>query len=188
MKATTWLTAAMAAVIAAGILLACTPTGQALSDEQISLRKEDMLATTDAPPLNYAGKDPGENRILERSFFGAPPMIPHVVEVHGVSAEVNDCLDCHEKGDKDTPGLSTSHRIKPRFKVWERAQAREGMVTTLVGYDKADVVSGTRYDCLLCHAPQAADTPALVGNTFESKTPGDATPDVLDQLNSVGKF
>lgn len=185
-----WSTMAMVALLGlvALSLLACAQAVQSFGDDQISLRREDPLKTTVAPKLVYAGKEAGENQKLPRAFYGAPPMIPHSVAETELTVKTNDCLDCHGEADKDTPGMPPSHRIKSQFKDSKRAQAQQGMVTTFTGYGKADVVSGSRYNCLLCHAPQAANTPELIGNSFQGVTPKAQQKDVLDQLNSTGKY
>ncbi|MEE8436269.1 MAG: nitrate reductase cytochrome c-type subunit [bacterium] len=183
----TFMTAFLAAIFSAAILV-FAQAAKTFGDEEISLRREDPLKTTLAPKVEYAGKEPGENRKLARSFFGAPPMIPHSVRDTELNLETNDCLECHGDPDEDTPGLPPSHKIKAKIKVWKRSQAKQGMVTTVTGFTKVEVVNGSRYDCMLCHAPQAANIPELVGNGFEGPMPKHPRKDVLDQLNSAGKF
>jgi nitrate reductase cytochrome c-type subunit len=178
----------LAAAGLATLLLACSAAMQPLSEEEISLRKESLHQTTAAAGPEYAGKDPGENKAYPRAFYGAPPMIPHNLADMEFSADANDCLDCHEEGDADTPGLPPSHRMKARFEILDRAAARDGLVTRVSEYVKVDVVSGNRYDCMLCHALQAANATELVENTFTPVKPADAQQDILDNLNRGGKF
>ena len=168
------------------LILGCTQAAAPLDDSQISLRQADLLTTTEPAPLRFAGADPGENKKLERGYFGAPPMIPHSIADAVISLGTNDCVDCHEEGDEDTPGLPPSHKLKPRIEVLSRAQAHQGQVTRVAGYDRVEAYSANRYDCLLCHAPQAADTPPLVDNTFIFEKPTDTQKDSLEGLRSVG--
>ena len=178
----------VAAALLALLLLACTQALQPVGEEDISLRREGLQQTTSAPGPVYAGKDPGENKTYARAFYGAPPMIPHNLTDMQVGADTNDCLDCHEEGDEETPGLPPTHRMKGRFDILARAEARNGQLTSLKEFVKVEVVSGNRYDCMLCHAPQAENVGNLVENTFTPVKPGDAQQDVLDALNAGGKY
>ncbi len=185
---TRWTRAARL-ILAAGALavLACAPAATSLTDAEVSLRPEDPLQTTTPIPVVYPGKDPGENKALERAFYGAPPMIPHTVADNLVSADANDCLDCHGDADEETPGLPPTHRIKAQITVHERAMAKGGLTTTVSSFGKAEIVAGSRYDCMLCHAPQT-DAKALVDNTFRAEQPPGAKQDALDYLNAVGPY
>ncbi len=62
------------------------------------------------------------------------------------------------------------------------------MVTRVVGFTRAEVVSGSRYDCMLCHAPQAEGIAPLVDNSFQPVEPRDKQKDILKKLNASGKF
>jgi nitrate reductase cytochrome c-type subunit len=188
MKAHILVLMALGGMLLAVLLLACTPVLEPVGEEEISLRKEGLQQTTDAPGPVFAGKDPGENKAYARAFHGAPPMIPHNLNDMEVGANTNDCLDCHEEGDKDTPGLPPSHRMKGRFDILSRANARNGQVTSLKEFVRVEVVSGNRYDCKLCHAMQAENAGSLVENTFTPVKPADAQKDILDALNAGGKF
>ncbi len=169
-------------------MLACTGTTQPLSDEDISLRREGLARTTEAPAPVYAGKEPGENKVYTRAFHDAPPMVPHSVADMELTAGANDCLDCHEEGDEDTPGLPPSHRIKAKAEILSRAAVRSGQVTRISSFVKVRVVAGNRYDCRLCHAPQAENAPNLVDNIFAAVELEDSRKDILDNLNEGGKF
>jgi len=169
-------------------LLACTSSAGPIPDEQVSLRREDPLALTASPAPEITAKDPGENTRFQRAYFGAPPMIPHRIDGQAIRSDANDCLDCHEVSDEDTPGIPPSHHVVVRFDVLTRAKARHGMTTAFAGFAKADTVAGSRYNCLLCHAPQVGNAQPLVPNSFVSTTPKDAHKDVLQQLNSEGAY
>lgn len=174
--------------LAGGLLLACSQTGGPVPDEQISLRAANPLQMVSPPPAQFPQQDPGGNPLLPRAFYGAPPQIPHGIKDMEISANANDCLDCHLSGDKDTPGIPPSHRIKVEYRIVPHAQAVDGSTTVLVGPDKAEMVSGTRYDCVLCHVQQAKESPPLVRNDFQSVKPTDARPDALAPLKSNGRY
>ena len=179
----------LTALALGGWLLACSQAGAPVADTELSLRKGDLVNEPGTQPMVYAGKDPGENTLLARGFAGAPPMIPHSIEGQDVTAKANDCLDCHDaKGSKDTPKLPATHFIKVRMKTEGRETAKTGLLIRFDGYYKVGTVSGSRYDCLLCHAPQAADSEPLVGNSFVNAPVKNAQVDTLDALNQEGEF
>lgn len=178
--------------LVAGIALACSGTGPTMQapvpDEDVSLRREGLQELTQSMAPQYPARDPGGNARLERAYYGAPPMVPHVVELGSVTAGGNDCLDCHEVSDEETPGIPPSHRVKALFQVVSRAQARGGMTTVFERFAKAKVVAGNRYDCMLCHVPQSSNAAPLVGNTFQPSEPADAHEDDLRPLATVGDY
>lgn len=99
----------------------------------------------------YAGKDPGSQKTIARTFIGQPPLIPHTVEdFPAITLEENPCLICHgpeNYKDVNAPKAGDSH-----FKD------RDGKTLT--------DVSPARHQCTACHVPQA-DTRPLVQNTFK---------------------
>ncbi len=174
--------------LAASVVLAGAGSAGRLSDEDISLRREGLLELTTPPPVVYELEEPGQSKRLARSYYGAPPLIPHAVAGLAIALRSNECLDCHEEGDADTPGLPPSHRVKALFRVVPRDEAQHGATTVFDGFAQAERVSGNRYDCLLCHVPQATGAPELVRNDFKPAQPKDAHTDNLEPLDSVGQY
>jgi nitrate reductase cytochrome c-type subunit len=99
---------------------------------------------TGAPGVNaYTEDAPGSSSVLPRPYPLAPPLIPHSVEGMAVTRSANDCLTCHLDGMEVGEGhratkVPPSHHTNPYKK-----ETKSGEVT------------GTRYNCLQCHAPQA---------------------------------
>ena len=185
---TSWYMLPIALALGGG-LLACTQAGRSIADTELSLRKGGLESEPGTPPVVYAGKDPGENTLLARGFAGAPPMIPHSIAGQEVTAKANDCLDCHDaQGSKDTPALSPTHFIKVRMKTVPREAVPSGAVTHFEGFYRVSTVSGSRYDCLLCHAPQTTDAGTGVGNSFVAMPVKNAAVDSLEALNPEGEF
>ena len=83
-----------------------------------------------------------------------------------ITSGSNDCLDCHHpdntSGEEDAP-LPESHF---QAAVMAKGQPGEAMVWKVQGYKKGDDVAGTRFNCTMCHTPQAMNV----------KTPGSLLP------------
>ncbi len=69
-----------------------------------------------------------------------------------------------------------------------RASVSQGQVTRFTGFYKVKEISGNRFDCMLCHAPQAENASPLVQNDFSAEDPKSAMADTLKALNEEGKF
>jgi cytochrome c-type protein NapB len=132
------------------ILLASLLTvvvGCASYEPLVSMRGADVAAADKAPgELAYAGKRPGTQPIIARTFSTQPPLIPHAVDnFDEVTLTENQCLDCHGPANyvkKTSPKLGDSH-----FQT------------------ATQVVDPSRHNCTSCHVPQV-DAPALVENRF----------------------
>jgi cytochrome c-type protein NapB len=106
----------------------------------------------------YDDGDPGDGKLLERAFPGAPPQIPHTVDdMLPILAEDNECLNCHHpenaESKKDSP-LPESHFEKPMMGKGGKGSA---MVWVVKGYEDHPDQFSQRYDCVMCHAPQATN-------------------------------
>lgn len=112
-----------------------------------SMRGTDVTAADAAPETKaYAGKRPGTQSLVARTFAQQPPVIPHAVDnFDEVTLTENQCLDCHGPDNyvkKNSPKLGDSH-----------------FVAATKAFD------ASRYVCTSCHVPQV-DAPALVENRF----------------------
>lgn len=130
----------------------------------VYFRDADLGAMSAQALEEYGDADPGEAGRLARRLKGAPPQILHTVEgMLPITSGSNDCLDCHHPdnaaGEEDAP-LPESH-----FEVAVMGKGRPGepMVWKVQGYRKGDDLSGARFNCTMCHAPQAMNV----------KTPGE---------------
>jgi cytochrome c-type protein NapB len=132
------------------ILLASLLTaivGCASYEPLASMRGTDVAVADPAPAAKeYAGKRPGTQPVVARTFSTQPPVIPHAVDnFDEVTLTENQCLDCHSLENyvkKNAPKLGDSH---------------------FVAATKTFDVS--RHNCTACHVPQV-DAPALVENKF----------------------
>ena len=119
-----------------------------------SLRGADV-PVADAAPASlaaYAGKKPGLQQPIARTFVGQPPMIPHAIDnFNEINLEGNQCMECHspEKAkEKRAPKVGDTHL---------RMVEKDGK------FGKELIM--TRYQCDSCHTPQI-DAAPLVENVF----------------------
>ncbi|MDH5265775.1 MAG: nitrate reductase cytochrome c-type subunit [Betaproteobacteria bacterium] len=128
-------------------ILALTATAQqksqAVDDRQFSLNKGSVFEA--ATPASFEFQD-GAKTTRPLHGSGMPVMISHTVDDDlPITAEKNGCVRCHTatgKKVRGAPPVPSSH-------------VAEG--------DKPSV-AGKRWNCMLCHAPQA-DVKPLVANT-----------------------
>ena len=142
--------------VIAGLILLQPALAQQSASRVQTLRGADAAATDQAPPERpYAGKSPGSQKTVARTFSTQPPVIPHSIEgFDEVTLHSNPCLSCH--GPENYKNVKAPKTADSHFKD------RDGKVLT--------EVSAARYQCTACHVPQANAKP-LVANTFR----GDAT-------------
>jgi len=134
------------------IVASCLTSLVFAADATTSMRGTDVAAPSHAPAAkDYAGKRPGTEAPVARTFSTQPPVIPHAVEnFDEITLEENQCMDCHSAATyekKKAPKIGDSHFID-----------REGK--------KHAEATGGRYNCVQCHVPQV-DAPPLVDNTFK---------------------
>lgn len=164
---------------AAIFMVGCSAT-QTVSEESLGLRKTSLYTESDAMPVKteYSKKAAGESQIIARAFENAPPMIPHTVDgMLPITINNNACTGCH------VPGVAESMNATPipqshftNFRP-DTSLASNGMITkegkTVVNTSdfktvgkKTAMVSGTRFNCSQCHAPQSmSEAPA---NEFQA--------------------
>jgi nitrate reductase cytochrome c-type subunit len=122
----------------------------------------------------YGDADPGDAGTLQRAFETAPPQILHTVEdMLPITSGSNDCLDCHHPEnttDEEDYPIPDSHFQEA---VMAKGQPGEAAAWVVQGYKKADDVAGTRFNCTMCHTPQAMNvkTPRTL---FPDEKPKDA--------------
>jgi nitrate reductase cytochrome c-type subunit len=123
----------------------------------IYFRDADLGVMSSQALAEYGDADPGDAGTLQRAraFETAPPQILHTVEdMLPITSGSNDCLDCHH------PENTTDEEDFPL------PESQEAMAWKVQGYKKGDDVAGTRFNCTMCHTPQAMNV----------KTPGSLFP------------
>lgn len=140
----------VAATLAALLITSCAAT---TAQKPQGLRSSQIQEPDAAPAiLEYAGKKPGEQGNIARTFEQQPPLIPHTADAMKLNFKTNQCLDCHDRPfykEEKAPKIGDSHYTDGDGKVMTR-------------------ISMARYNCNLCHVPQV-NAPPLVANTFSSE-------------------
>jgi cytochrome c-type protein NapB len=121
--------------------------GCASYEPLVSMRGTDVAAADAAPAAkDYAGKRPGTQPVIARTFSTQPPVIPHAVaNFDDINLTENQCMDCHGPDNfvkKNSPKLGDSHFVAA-----------------------GKTFDPSRHICTSCHVPQV-DAPALVENRF----------------------
>jgi cytochrome c-type protein NapB len=121
-----------------------------------------LLALTEQDLPVYPDTPTGESALLPHDFPDAPPLIPHTVEdMYPITLDENECLDCHDPENaisKEDVPLPESHF---QAAVMGKGGPGDPMIWVVKDYKKIKDVVGARYNCDMCHTPQAenVDTP-----------------------------
>jgi cytochrome c-type protein NapB len=154
-KPTLWILVLLAPVFTLG---ADAPEKEVDDGIDVYFRDVDLSALSAQDLEVYMGEDPGESTLLDRAFPDAPPQISHTVEdMLPITRGSNDCMDCHhpdQATDEDDLPLPDSHFERPVMTSGEKGEA---MAWKVKGYQKGSDVAGTRFNCTMCHAPQATN-------------------------------
>lgn len=138
-----------ASLLAALLVASCASTP---AEKPQGLRLSAIPAADAAPEiLAYAGKTPGEQEKIVRSFEQQPPLIPHKAEGMRIDFKLNKCLECHDRPNykkEEAPKIGDSHY-----------KDRDGK--------ELSQISMARYNCNQCHVPQV-NAPPLIANVFKS--------------------
>jgi cytochrome c-type protein NapB len=167
-----WLVAILVAALVQGAFLgACAGTkgedsgkdttrsaATGPDDINVFFRTASLGSLSDQGLPEYPEADAGESTKLGRDFPDAPPQIPHAIEdMYPITLAGNDCLDCHHPenaiGADDVP-LPESHFQEP---VMGKGDGQSPMVWVVKDYAKTQDVAGARFNCNLCHTPQATN-------------------------------
>lgn len=133
--------------------LAVTVVACASTSAPFATLRDTSVNTPDAAPLEktYAGKQPGKDAPIARTFVGQPPLIPHTVENFDITATENDCLECH---------------IDTEFKGKKMPSIKSHLVKTSDATSEPQL-NMLRWQCNNCHVAQV-DAKPLVGNDFKT--------------------
>ncbi|RUM30269.1 MAG: nitrate reductase cytochrome c-type subunit; periplasmic nitrate reductase electron transfer subunit [Aquifex sp.] len=142
-------------------ILACSVASssqQAISPEELGIRKAPVEKEVVAPPkVEYPKAPPGQAKRFQRAYENAPPLIPHSIEgMFPITLKNNACLGCHMPDVAKQVGATP---LPPTHFI-DFYNLPKGKILKLSDVDKA------RWNCLLCHRPQANVKP-IVKNLFK---------------------
>lgn len=130
---------------------------------RVWFRDADLMELTAQELPVYLDSEPGESDLIERAFPGAPPQVPHTVEdMLPITADDNECVECHHPdnvtGEEDMP-IPDTHFERP---VMAAGGPGNPMQWVVERYEKDQDLFGARFNCTMCHTPQATNvrTPA----------------------------
>jgi cytochrome c-type protein NapB len=121
------------------------------------IRKTSLNSGSENLPVvkyNAPAPIPGQVKPYKKSYFTAPPMIPHsIAGMVPITKNRNMCLNCHLPQNAKKLGVTP---MPP-----------DHFVDNFEGGKKVRRVAGSRWFCTTCHVPQA-NIPLAVENKFES--------------------
>ena len=160
-------TAILICLLTAGATLTAAQA-EPVADDALGLSKTSVFDVPAPSAYDFSGSAPGAgNELFIRSYDQAPPQIPHsVVGLLPVTMQNNMCVGCHVQpgmlGKEVVKGMPVpvpaSHYEKPAF-----GKAEAGLDPG----KKDQQLSGSRFVCTQCHAPQAKVDP-LVQSNFDT--------------------
>lgn len=190
-------------IAAAGVLftVGCTASKSVntMSEESIGLRNSSLYTEnkTVADKTNYSKVAAGASTKIKRAFENAPPMIPHDVEgMLPITINYNACTGCHEPAvapSMNATPIPKSHYtdFRPSTSLSKDGKiAKEGKEVEntsdfkTIGKSLA-TLSGTRFNCSQCHAPQS-DSKIVPKNEFEADFRGtdlNSKSNLIDNMN-----
>jgi len=153
-----------------------------VSEESLGLRKVDLYSEDTVMPdeTKYSKSYAGSGKIINRAFQDAPPMIPHDVDgMLPITINNNQCTSCHMPevaSSMNATAIPASHftNFRPDTTLSSDGEiVKNGKVIDNTSSSKLEHVtikkmnslSGARFNCSQCHAPQSEGQ--LVENTFK---------------------
>lgn len=172
---------ALGLTAAAAILIVGCANNQTVSEESLGLRKTDLYTekSTTGDKTMYIKDAAGTSKYINRAFENAPPMIPHDVDgMLPITINNNACMGCHEPAvapSMNATAIPATHFTNYRpdtslasdGKIVKDGKKVENTSDYLVGSKKLNHVSGARFNCSQCHAPQSQGK-LVVENEFEA--------------------
>lgn len=147
------------------------------SEEQLGLRNVDLLDENMIAPTKtqYSQSNAGSGKMYKRAFQDAPPMIPHTVEgMIPIKIGNNQCTGCHMPAVAPAvkaTSIPESHFLdmRPKHKFAENKFKKSiDDMKNETSVQKVSNLSGARFNCTQCHAPQSEGDVEVV-NTFEAE-------------------
>lgn len=150
-----------------------------ITEASLGLRKTDLYSETSdtfGSKAKYSTTYAGSGHKIDRAFQDAPPMIPHDVEgMLPIKINDNQCISCHMPEVASSMGATaipvshlTDFRPKHNISGQKFNKTVDNMKNEIaITKNKEGKLTGARFNCSQCHAPQSTAKLA-VENTFEA--------------------
>ena len=150
-----------------------------ITEASLGLRKTDLYSEasdTFGSKAKYSTTYAGSGHKISRAFQDAPPMIPHDVEgMLPIKINDNQCISCHMPEVAASMGATSipvSHLtdFRPKHKMVGQKfnKTIDNMKNQMaISKNKEGKLTGARFNCTQCHAPQST-APLAVENNFEA--------------------
>ncbi len=148
--------------VSVGVSLALAGLAQAVKDaipeEQLGYRNQTLYdeKPVNPPKVEYPKAPPGASKRFARAYENAPPQIPHSVEgLVPIKPGNNACLSCHMPENAKAVGATPMSKTHYALDLFTKG-----------GNKKKLKIDPARYQCVMCHTPQANAKP-VVKNLFK---------------------
>ncbi len=172
---------AIAVLFFAGCNNTATPAKQksvkpTISEESLGLRKDNLYSEDKIVPekTEYRKDYAGSGKTINRAFQDAPPMIPHDTEgMLPITINNNQCTACHDPQvavSMNATPIPKSHftDFRPKHKFdGKKFQKSIDNYKNEVAIKEINHLSGARFNCTQCHAPQS-EGKLIVDNNFQA--------------------
>jgi cytochrome c-type protein NapB len=150
-----------------------------ITEASLGLRKTDLYSEkseTFGDEAKYSTTYAGSGHKINRAFQDAPPMIPHDTEgMLPITIKNNQCVGCHMPEVASSMGataIPVSHLtdFRPKHKLVGQnfSKTIDNMKNQVsIKENKNGKLTGARFNCSQCHAPQST-APLAVENNFEA--------------------
>ncbi|MCP4971611.1 MAG: nitrate reductase [Arcobacter sp.] len=173
-----------------------------VTEESLGLRHTDIYSETKethGDKTEYGVNPAGTSKRFVRAYQDAPPMIPHDLEgLLPITIDNNACVGCHDPAVAPAMGatpIPKSHYIdfrpKHTYDGKTFTNVIDNMKNEIVEIVENPTLTGARFNCSQCHAPQTTGKLA-VESTFEANyTREDGSTKstwdevILDNLNTL---
>lgn len=132
-------TAAAVAVLSLG---ACAAPEEPVDIDSMSLEKTSPFETATPQSFQMGAKQYRETQ------YGAPAVIPHGIEAFKITPDSNPCMFCHGDAKKIGAAKQAGQATAMPQTHWTKVKGKL-------------VMQPSRYECGLCHAPQADVKPLV---------------------------
>ncbi len=148
-------------LIALSIVISSVLLADGIDQLNMGIGEDNVFSDASPVAFTYPEIKAGKSTMIPLAYSTVPPLVPHSIEKYlPITAEENDCTDCHDRQNKIG---KTEHRTGKKIPMPNNHYGG------FRGEGDKEEVSGSRYTCTQCHVPQSGAKP-LVDNTFSKNS------------------